>query len=705
MITELHFWVIVEGVVLASIIIVAFVEMMREKRKSKGYVAALEQASDFTGNGLMFFDQNDRLISANSQAYDFLSGLRKPKDGEKKRFPILLSEVLDYFYDHAVDCDQSLLNTLGRSAEKLNQIGFREVIGASRDRLCLVEAQKIQNVGTNIILIDVGDVKSQEERMLRLNQYSYELHQAIQVATSGIIITKLENQGTEHVVVFANAAFCEIFERMPDEIVGQKISQVLGRIKDKALLRKILKIVGAEKTGNVELSLTHSENGESWYDLKLTPLKNDFDYLELFVGVMNDTTEMKIREAEFSKAQKLEALGQLAAGVAHDFNNVLSIIDGYARITEKNINDAAQVRENLERVRSAAQRGTGLIKQMLTFSRHEIVDNSVVELGEMVREQEVLLRPLLGASIRCRILQDHEAMHIECCPDNITQILMNLAVNARDAMPHGGSLLIESRLCLREGLPDALRDESADDSNASLIVSDTGTGMSKEILDRAFDPFFTTKEQGKGTGLGLSMVYGLVKQIGGHVDVDSVFGQGTKITVYFPLTTKRPKDIVGSVEDPVSIRFEGYTALVAEDEADLLDLVSAMLEELGMVVLRARDGHEALALQDEHEGSIDLLLTDVVMPELNGVNLAELMVELHPEISVIFMSGYPDKGQMARIDIPCEAVFIAKPLQHDDLIKVIYGKLANRKGATAGELDAPYWASKQEIEHDGELKK
>ncbi|MEZ5814140.1 MAG: ATP-binding protein [Alphaproteobacteria bacterium] len=701
MVIGLYFWACVAGAFSALLVsAVCAVVRARTKRGFRAYVAALEQASDFTGNGLMFFDENERLRHANSRVYDFLPDIDRLKNGGV----ISLHDTLDYFYDHGVDCDQSLLNTLGRSAEKLSSIGFREVINASGGRLCLVEAQKIPGVGTNVILIDVGESKNREELMLRLNRYNHELSQAIEAATSGIVIIRPDAEGQKYGITFANKAFCNIFQSGREEIAGRDMVDVFGCIEDPDALEKIKEIGRMQGGGDVELCLRHPVEGERWYDLQLTPLKDENGKLELFVGILNDTTELKIQAAESSKAQKLEALGQLSAGVAHDFNNVLSIIDGYARIVSRDMENREKALENLERIRTAAQRGTSLIKQMLTFSRHEIVHSGAVDLGEMVREQEGLLRPLLDASIQCVVRVGDGAMWVECSPEKITQILMNLAVNARDAMERGGRLLIECGVCPEEALPEILqRKEGGKGACAFLKVEDTGTGMEKEVLERIFDPFFTTKEQGKGTGLGLSMVYGLVKQAGGVIDVESVLGEGTSITVYLPLTDKPPKCLSGSAEVPGSIRFDGYTALVAEDEPDLLLLVSSALEELGMAVLSACDGREALVLQDEYEGVIDLLLTDVVMPELNGVDLADFVQEFRPETHVIFMSGYPDKGQAARVSIPENAVFAAKPIRHDDLAGLVYSKLKGDSGDGGPDYRAPRWASKQDDDNEKEL--
>ena len=689
---ETYDWMIFQNIILLSMVVVLVFLTLRERRKAKSYTEALEQASDFTGNGLIFFDRKDRLISANAHAYEFLPDLEHFNEVVPKRHGVTLQDVLNYFYDHAVECDQGLLNTLDRSAGKLRSIGFREVIMTPNNRLCLIEAQKISNVGTNVILVDVGESKSQEDTVLRLSQYNHELHQAIQVATNGIIITKPIEDSTNQKVTFVNDAFCNIFGTPHERMIGTNITDVNALIEDKDTVKEIERVALSGKSGTVEVRMRNKELGERWYDLKLTPLMDSKGDLELLVGIMSDTTELKISGAESLKAQKLEALGQLAAGVAHDFNNVLSIIDGYARSTSKHLDDHERATENLKRVRTAAKRGTNLIKQMLTFSRHEIVDLSVVELGHMVREQETLLQPLIGASIKLKFLSDHKEMFVECPAENITQILMNLVINARDAMPQGGVLLVENRICPKETLPKALRSKDEVLEYASILVSDTGTGMPQDVIERIFDPFFTTKDQGKGTGLGLSMVYGLVQQIGGHIDVDSKLGQGTKITVYLPLTDKKPKELSGAVEDIESIRFDGYTALVADDETDLLGLIVGMLEDMGMNVLKATDGHEALALQDDFEGQVDLLLTDVVMPELNGVDLAELMQELRPEIKVIYMSGYPDKGSAASVDIPDDAFFIAKPIKHDDLIVMIYKVLNGDDADISAHIQSPRWA-------------
>ena len=657
-------------------LLILLLGLLSQRRRFKEYIDALEQATTLAGSGVVLFNEKERFVNANTVAQRFLSDLFDGQEIEVTRSDLKLSDFLNYFFDHAVETDQNLMNTLGRSFGERDvdaRVGFREIITASKNRLCLVETEKAENGWTTLSIIDVGDIKSQEDQLTRMNELSHQLHQAIQVARSGIMITRPAPDG-KHVIVFANNAFFEALALPRQKVIGQTIEKVFSKIKDEKTVQKIVSIENSGMAGHVEMIVKSRAGGERWHELHLSPVSDHAGHLEMFIGIMSDITELKMREAESSKTQKLEALGQLSAGVAHDFNNVLSIIDGYARLTENVVKGEEKAQENLKRIRTAAGRGANMIKQMLTFSRHKIVEETVIDLGEVLKEAETLLKPLLDATVKCKILHDQQHMHVECAPDTITQILMNVVVNSRDAMPHGGTLLVEGRICPPGSVPK--HSQARDDVDyAFLKISDTGSGMPKDVMDRIFDPFFTTKEQGKGTGLGLSMVYGLVKQIGGFIDVSSMLGQGTIFTIYLPLTDRAPKEISGSEEDIASIRFDGYTVLVAEDEPDLRELVCDMLSERGMNVLQASDGHEALAVQDEHEGKIDLLLSDVVMPEMNGVELADLLVHLCEGVRVIFMSGYPAKGQMAPVEIPDNADFIAKPINHDDLMRVIWRKL------------------------------
>lgn len=279
---------------------------------------------------------------------------------------------------------------------------------------------------------------------------------------------------------------------------------------------------------------------------------------------------------------------------------------------------------------------------------------------------------------------EKDDLYVRCAPESVMQILLNLASNARDAMPGGGALFIEARRVPASALPASAESRRGD--YARLDVTDTGAGISAEVMERIFDPFFTTKERGKGTGLGLSVVYGLAKQAGGFVDATSVPGRGTTVSVYLPLTADKPGRIIrGTPEDASALRLEGYTALVVDDETDIAMLVGDMLGKMGMNVLCASGGDEALVTQDSFDGPIDILITDVIMPEPGGVELASLISSVRPEIRTIFMSGYPADGPAVKFSLPQDACFMAKPVEYDVMARLVYQSVRERKYAAVEE--------------------
>lgn len=317
-----------------------------------------------------------------------------------------------------------------------------------------------------------------------------------------------------------------------------------------------------------------------------------------------DVTQKRTQALQFHQSQKMEALGQFAGGIAHDFNNILSIIDGYTRMALKTVEKEEKTYDCLERIKQASRRGANLTGELLTFGRHGIVSENVVDVGEIIKKRESTLRSFLGASVNLVVSADI-GMCVNIASDSILQVLTNLVANARDAMPGGGTVTVEAHLCensniLPAGVPEAERNGKF----VCLSVTDTGTGMDMETKMRIFDPFFTTKEQGSGAGLGLSMVYGIVNQAGGYIDVKSSLGNGTSMRVYFPLSERRPqvKRASRTQDNAAGLEFDGYTALVAEDEGDLLFVVTSMLEDMGMQVISAKNGNEALLKQDDFKG-------------------------------------------------------------------------------------------------------
>jgi len=449
-------------------------------------------------------------------------------------------------------------------------------------------------------------------------------------------------------VTYCNRLICQYLGMEREAMTGQKatdIFRIYGVTDD------VAPFITGDHPGSLDIE--HSFGGkDAWFRLHFIPYVYGHKYC---LVVMEDATEGKIRESKYSQSLRLEALGQLAGGVAHDFNNLLSIIDGYARLGKKTTRDGDDIRNCLDKIMQAVQRGSAITKHLLTFGSHKIVGEHTTDLGRLVTDQQVLLKPLLDATIRLSVNVE-DGLYIDAPEDAICQILLNLAVNSRDAMPDGGHLIVEA---------------GQKEEWIFLRVIDTGCGMPPDIKAKMFDPFFTTKDQGKGTGLGLSMVYGLVKDMKGDIDVVSKLGEGTAITLWLPASQKLPQTnkIMDGAVDTASL--EGLTVLVAEDEPDLLETLSVALQDFGITVLKAANGNEALRIQGEHQGTIDFLLTDVVMPEVNGVKLSELFHEVRPGTAVIFMSGYPANGQMARVPLPAKAVLLPKPVQIESLASVL----------------------------------
>lgn len=660
-----------------------FLVMMRKSRRASGHGdVAVHDAAESSAHGLLFFGKDEKFARANSQAYAFL-----PILGDRQKGPATLGELLDYLYDHAIDCDESLISAVDRSngSSPLQQ-GFREVLPWGRNRFCLVQVQKIESGGAVVIVSDITHQKEHEEDVQRLLRLNRELVAAVEASTSGIIIS--DPKLAENPIIFANEAFSAILGLPLKDIAGTDWHFVLDAMGCLEVYGRLTEAISQKRVLDTELYID-GQSGK-WYNLRISPVFDRHGKLDLLIAIQTDITKLKTREAEFFQAQKLEALGQLAGGVAHDFNNVLSIIDGYARMVSKELRklDNRKLDDYMERIKQAASRGAGLTRQLLTFGRHKIVAESAVEVGHFVADMKPMLLPLTDTMIDLELIVPEEKIYIDCSPNELSQVIMNLVINARDAMPEGGTVTLEVARIEKAALPAVVPEDVQDREFVRLAVRDTGTGMDQKTMEKIFDPFFTTKAQGKGTGLGLSVVYGLIRQMEGFIDVRSALGEGTSMDIYFPLTDKRPQArSISEDEGTGALRFEGFTAVVAEDEPDILEIVSSLLEGMGMNVLKASNGNEALLRQEDHEGRIDFLITDVMMPGLDGVKLAELFQSLRPETFVVFMSGYPAAGQMAPVELPQGAYFMAKPIDYEKLAALLheYAMAENKAGFHGSE--------------------
>lgn len=372
-------------------------------------------------------------------------------------------------------------------------------------------------------------------------------------------------------------------------------------------------------------------------------------------GVLRET------EAQLRQAQRMEAVGRLAGGMAHDFNNLLTVIRGYSELLLGRLGPADAMRKDTEEIKKAADRATGLTRQLLSFSRRQFVESTVLDLNTLVANMDGMLRRLIGEDlVELSAELDPSTCFIKADPGQIEQVIMNLVVNARDAMPRGGRLMVETR---NVTIGEEVRLDAvgvAPGSYVLLAVCDTGEGMDAEVRSHLFEPFFTTKEKGKGTGLGLSTVYGIVQQSGGSIMVESAPGQGAIFRIYFPRVDQGASVVRTSVDTMVSAPGR-ETILLVEDEPAVRGLVHETLRLQGYTVLVARHGIEALLASAKCVGSIHLLLTDVVMPQMSGPEVAEKMLIARPDLKVLYMSGYPDHPVFDQDGVSHQAGFLQKP--------------------------------------------
>ncbi len=407
-----------------------------------------------------------------------------------------------------------------------------------------------------------------------------------------------------------------------------------------------------------------------WLSLNARAVKAADGTLRYYEGSIEDITERKRLAEQLQLAQKMEAVGQLAGGIAHDFNNLLGVIGAHTELAVSRLNQDSPQAWNMEQIAKAARRAARLVRQLLAFSQRQVLEPTVLDLNSVLRDVESMLTRIIGEHILLTTVLDNDLGCIKADPTQMEQVIINLALNARDAMPKGGKLTIET--CNATTGDRALKTMGAPDGNyIAITVSDTGTGMDSETQARIFEPFFTTKEQGKGTGLGLATVYGIVKQSGGFISVSSKVGQGTTFQILLPRASGRAIVAEEETEPSETESAATETILLVEDDNALRQVILTMLMRLGYKALEARNGETALRIAKKFGGKIDLLLTDVVMPGLSGPDLVAQVATLNPEMKILLMSGYPQpsvaNGEVLRRDKP----MLKKPFKQQDLARII----------------------------------
>jgi PAS domain S-box-containing protein len=388
------------------------------------------------------------------------------------------------------------------------------------------------------------------------------------------------------------------------------------------------------------------------------------------LAILEDTSERKRLEAQLRQAQKMEAVGRLAGGIAHDFNNLLAVIMGHSDLIKSVLRKGDALAHDVEQIRRASERAASLTRQLLAFSRRQFLQPQVIDVNTLVGNLATMLHRLIGEDIQLDLRLDPAAGRVSADPGQLEQVVMNLTVNARDAMPQGGQLTLETGPAMLDHAFVMAHPGSSAGAHVRLSIRDTGCGMGPEVLSHLFEPFFTTKEPGRGTGLGLSTVYGIVKQHRGYIDVQSEPGQGSTFSVYLPRVDAKPAAERATPRE--RLRPGGReTALFVEDEVALRDLMHRVLTKGGYTVLAAGDGLEALALVEGHQGRIDLVVTDVVMPRMSGPELATRLRARDPAIRLLYVSGYTADQLRSQTDLGADATLLPKPFTSDGLLRKV----------------------------------
>jgi two-component system, cell cycle sensor histidine kinase and response regulator CckA len=395
------------------------------------------------------------------------------------------------------------------------------------------------------------------------------------------------------------------------------------------------------------------------------------------VGAITDLSDRRELEEQFRQAQKMESVGRLAGGVAHDFNNLLMVITAHTEIMREGLRPEDRLRKNLAAVQKAAERGASLTQQLLAFSRKQILLPRIIDLNAVVDDSVKMVRRLIGEDVELNVSLSKPLWAVKADPGQIVQVLMNLCVNARDAMRIGGELAIVTKNISIDFEAANKRPDLIPGSYAALVVNDTGTGMTKEVQARLFEPFFTTKESGRGTGLGLSTAFGIVKQSGGYIWVDSELGRGSSFTIYLPAVDAPLTTII--TQEIKEAEGQGESILLVEDDEALRESMSTYLDLHGYKVLDASNGVRALHIASQYAESIQVLITDLILPKLSGVEIAREVAKISPQVVTLYMSGYTDRKLMD-LDLTSPAVgFLQKPFALQSLLQKLREMISKQR--------------------------
>jgi PAS domain S-box-containing protein len=551
---------------------------------------------------------------------------------------------------------------------------IREYSGAGLDAVPPGNELSMLVQANDIMLVTIKNHLAERTRAEEaFRETSHTLHALIQA--SPLAVVDSDASGTVRVW---NPAAVRLFGWTEAETIGHP-NPLLSSEGNPELRAACNLVLHGERFSNTEIRGRARAGSEIFLAFSGAPLLDAQGGIASMMAIMTDITDAKKAEEALHRSEeklrqsmKMEAVGKLAGGVAHDFNNLLSVITGYSELLLTRTDDTNPVRREIEEIHKAGERAAALTQQLLAYSRRQVLKPKTLRMDEVAENLGKMLRRLIGEDIDFVTESQEDLWTVRADPNQVEQILMNLCVNARDAMPTGGKLVVSTENVMLEA-PLVERELTIPPGRyATLRVADNGNGMDEEILSRIFEPFFTTKDQGKGTGLGLATVYGIVKQSGGYIRAVSAPGEGTTFSVYLPAAEGEEPE---TNEDRPEAEYGGpagkWTILLAEDEEMVRELAIEIFRGAGYTVLDAPNGAAALAICDRHEGCIDLLVTDLVMPGMNGIELARRVCDSRPGISVLFMSGYAEDARERLGDLDEGRTFLQKPITPTKLSRIV----------------------------------
>jgi PAS domain S-box-containing protein len=551
---------------------------------------------------------------------------------------------------------------------------IREYSGAGLDAVPPGNELSMLVQANDIMLVTIKNHLAERTRAEEaFRETSHTLHALIQA--SPLAVVDSDASGTVRVW---NPAAVRMFGWTEAETIGHP-NPLLSSEGNPELRAACNLVLHGERFSNTEIRGRARAGSEIFLAFSGAPLLDAQGGIASMMAIMTDITDAKKAEEALHRSEeklrqsmKMEAVGKLAGGVAHDFNNLLSVITGYSELLLNRIDDTSHVRREIEEIHKAGERAAALTQQLLAYSRRQVLKPKILRMDEVAENLGKMLRRLIGEDIDFVTESQEDLWTVRADPNQVEQILMNLCVNARDAMPTGGKLVVSTENVTLDA-PLVERELTIPPGRyATLRVADNGNGMDEEILSRIFEPFFTTKDQGKGTGLGLATVYGIVKQSGGYIRAVSAPGEGTTFSVYLPAAEGEEPE---TNEDRPEAEYGGppgkWTILLAEDEEMVRELAIEIFRGAGYTVLDAPNGAAALAICDRHDGCIDLLVTDLVMPGMNGIELARRVCDSRPGIPVLFMSGYAEDARERLGDLDEGRTFLQKPITPTKLSRIV----------------------------------